>query len=135
MILDKIHDCVEYIDQPTFDLCLRKLDNWFEYYTNLNVEPVLCLTENMQPTRDFYDYVYICRKYYSHLRNVLIYINDKFYFDVLKTAGFNNVYRVYGESKDYFHLGICRFINKFELLENNIEFKFQRLSNSRHDHN
>jgi len=135
MILEKKYHCVEYIDEPTFDLSLGRLCAYFDYYTNQDIQPIFCLTENTQPTRDFDDYVYICTEHYSHLRNVLIFINDKFYFDILESSGFTNVNRVYGNAAVGFDLTINEFIDKFELSINDIKFKFQRLSNSRHDHN
>jgi hypothetical protein len=68
-MLESVYDCVEHIDEPTFDLCLRSIDRWYAYYEQNDVfHRVFAIIENTQPTKDFDDYVFICSKYFQHLK-------------------------------------------------------------------
>lgn len=137
-MLESIYNCVEVVDEPTFDLCLGYIERLKDYHEeNDNPDRVFTILENTQPTKDFDDYVFICSKYFQHLKEEKIFINDKFYFDVLKNSGFKNVFRVYGgtEENKKAMSNVCNSIKKFNVSINLIDFKFQRLSNSRHDHN
>lgn len=135
-MLESIYDTVSHIDEPTFDLCLFSISSYQKYYEQNNIfERVFTITENTQPTKDFDSYVFICIKYFQHLKEEKIFINDKFYFDVLKSSGFENVYRIYGNAETCFDLSLCNQVKKFNFSTADIKFKFQRLSNSRHDHN
>lgn len=134
-MLESFYELVEYIEESTFDACLLRINDFAKNCVENEEKYALVIAENSQPTRTFDEYVFLCSKYFNHLKNEKIYVNDKFYFDILQSSGFNAVYRIYGNAKFDFDLALCNKVNQGNLEIDKIEFKFQRLSGSRHDHN
>jgi len=118
-ILEKINTIVKNSLEKECKGLLKPKSKCFLLYENIEQTPVLSIEEWQQQLS--------C---YPNARDIDIYINDKYFYDLLKKLGLR-VYRYY-PSNDFEILNSC---SRFQLSTEKIQHHFTNLSYSRHDHN
>ena len=123
------------IDEPDFSLVLdQMLSSYNEIINsnpNINPREICFIFEENCESQQQWDWDFLLNRIYKCLKQVSIFVNDKFYYDIFKQNDFN-VTRYW---PGHLVAPIYEINNTFTLRLDEINKHFCRLSNSRHDHN
>jgi len=123
------------IDSPDFALILDQMLSLYNEITTSNVnfppEKICFIFEENCESQKQWDWDFVLNRIYSCLKPVSIFVNDKFYYEILKRNGFN-VTRYW---PGHLVAPVFSANPRFDLRLDSITNHFCRLSMSRHDHN
>jgi len=121
------------IENSEFSKILDKMYDIYhenDDYSTISSDICFLITENCESQKQW-DWDFLLLNVYHCLKDIAIFINDDYYYNIFKRNKFN-VWK-YWPSEDI--SSIFNINSDFDLRLNKIDKTFCRLSNSRHDHN